>query len=75
MFYFNDDNSYNDIREKSLNQWLNEMAEHDDIAVRCGVKLAKEYIKHLQDENEKLQHENALKNQYLKKLAIKSKKI
>ena len=41
--FIKDDNTYNDIREKSLNQWLDEMEKHEDIAVRGGVKLAREY--------------------------------
>lgn len=58
---------YNDIREKSFLQWLDEMEKHDDVAVRCGVKLAREYMQYLKDENEKLREENELKNSYLKK--------
>lgn len=42
--FIKEDNTYNDIREKSLLQWLNEMEKHEDLAVRGGVKLAKEYI-------------------------------
>ena len=34
-----EDNTYNDIREKSLLQWLDEMEQHEDIAVRSGSKL------------------------------------
>lgn len=68
MFY-KEDNSYNDIREKSLSQWLDEMEQHEDVAVRGGVKLAREYVKHLQDEIKKLQEENELKNSYLKKMS------
>lgn len=66
--FFPQDNTYNDIREKSLNQWLEEMEQHEDVAVRCGVRLCRDYIQHLQQENEKLRQENALKNSYLKKL-------
>ena len=33
------------------------MEKHDDVAVRCGVKLAREYMQYLKDENEKLQEE------------------
>ena len=29
------DNTYNDIREKSLMQWLDEMEQHSDVAVRA----------------------------------------
>lgn len=68
MFY-KEDNSYNDIRERSLLQWLDEMEQHEDVAVRGGVKLAREYVKHLQDEIKKLQEENELKNSYLKKMS------
>ena len=41
--YFAKKSEYNDIREKSFLQWLDEMEKHDDVAVRCGVKLAREY--------------------------------
>ena len=60
---------YNDIREKSLNQWLDEMEKHEDIAVRGGVKLAREYVQHLRDEIDRLKGENELKNSYLKKIS------
>lgn len=63
------DNSYNDIRQKSLNQWLDEMEKHEDIAVRGGVKLTRDYIQYLNDEIKRLKEENALKNEYLKKMS------
>lgn len=66
--YFTDKSEYNDIREKSLAQWLDEMEKHPDIAVRCGVKLAREYVEYLQNEIEKQKSENTLKAEYLKKL-------
>ncbi len=65
------DNTFNDIRQKSLEAWLAEMEQHDDIAVRGGVKLCRDYIKHLEDEKDKLKQENELKNSYLKKMAKK----
>ncbi|MBQ0028544.1 MAG: hypothetical protein KBS96_08070 [Lachnospiraceae bacterium] len=68
MAWFNDDNTYNDIRERSLKQWLKEMSEHDDIAVRGGVKLANDYIEHLKKENMSLNEEIELRNKYLKKI-------
>ncbi len=67
--FVKDDNTYNDIREKSLNQWLDEMEKHEDIAVRGGVKLAREYVQHLREEIDRLQGENELKNSYLKKIS------
>lgn len=63
-----EDNTYNDIREKSLLQWLDEMENHEDVAVRGGVKLCREYMQYLKDKNEKLKEENELKNFYLKKM-------
>ena len=67
--FIKEDNTYNDIREKSLLQWLDEMEQHEDVAVRGGVKLCREYIKYLKNKNGKLQQENDLKNDYLKKMS------
>ena len=66
--YFTDKSEYNDIREKSLNQWLDEMEKHPDVAVRGGVKLTREYVRYLQEEIERLHRENDLKAEYLKKI-------
>lgn len=67
--FLQEDNTYNDIRQKSLNQWLDEMEKHEDVAVRCGVKLTREYIQYLNDEINRLNEENQLKNEYLKKMS------
>ena len=71
--FIKEDNTYHDIREKSLLQWLAEMELHEDIAVRGGVKLCREYMQYLKERNKKLEEENELKNQYLKKMAQKIK--
>lgn len=71
--FFEEDNSYNEIREKSLEQWLTDMEKHSDIEVRGGIPLVRSYLKTLKDENAKLQEENELKNQYLKNMAKKYK--
>jgi hypothetical protein len=63
------DNTYNEIRDKSMKQWLSEMETHEDIAVRGGVKLTREYIQYLKDENDRLREEIELKNSYLKKMS------
>lgn len=67
--FFREDTTFNDIRKKSLLQWLDEMEQHEDIAVRGGVRLCREYMQHLEEKNRKLEEENALKNQYLKKMS------
>lgn len=74
-----DDTTYNDIREKSLQQWLDEMEKHEDVAVRTGVRLAREYVGYLKEKTVRLEEENRLKNDYLKKIgseyrALKNKK-
>lgn len=67
--FFREDTTYNDIREKSLMHWLSEMEKHEDLAVRGGVKLCREYMQYLKEKNRKLEEENELKNQYLKRMA------
>lgn len=67
--FFEKDTTYNDIREKSLMQWLDEMEASDDLVAHGGVTLAREYIQHLKDEIRRLEHENELKNTYLKKFS------
>ena len=67
--FIQDDTTYNDIRRKSLFQWLEEMEQHEDIAVRGGIKLCREYIQHLDEKNKRLEQKNELKNSYLKKMS------
>ena len=66
-----EDNAYNEIREKSLLQWLDEMEKHEDVAVRGGVKLCREYMQSLKDKNGRLKEEIEQKNSYLRKMAGK----
>lgn len=62
------DNTFNELRDKSIKQWLDGMAKHDDIEVRGGVKVTKEYIDGLKKKITSLENENKLKDKYLKKL-------
>lgn len=63
------DDTYNNIRKRSLEQWLSEMEKHEDVAVRGGVKLTREYIAHLEEEINRLKEECKLKDSYLKKIS------
>lgn len=63
------DDTYNNIRKRSLEQWLSEMEKHEDVAVRGGVKLTREYIAHLEEEINRLKEECQLKDSYLKKIS------
>ena len=71
--FIKEDTTYNDIREKSLLSWLDEMEQHEDIAVRGGVTLCIEYVQYLKQKVSQLEHENELKNQYMRKIAKKNK--
>lgn len=62
-----EDTTYNDLRKNSFFSWLDELEQNEDIAVRGGVKLAREYVAHLEDEIDKLKESNELKKEYLKK--------
>lgn len=71
--FIKEDNTYNDIREKSLLQWLEEMEQHEDVAVRSGVRLCREYMQYLKKQNKKLEEEKDLKDFYLKKMLKKDR--
>ena len=69
-----EDNTYNEIREKSVRQWLDEMSQHEDIAVRGGVKVTREYMDELKRQIQVLEEKCALKDEYLKKLKERNNK-
>lgn len=66
--FIKEDNTYNDIREKSIRQWLDDMSDHQDLAVRGGVKVTRDYIDYLKQKIKLLEEKNKLKDEYLKKL-------
>lgn len=67
--WITEDNTYNEIRERSMKQWLNELAESDDIVNRGGARLTLDYLEHLDRRIKMLEEKNALKDKYLKKLS------
>ena len=64
-----EDNTFRDLRERSLLKWLEDMEKHEDMDVRGGVRLCRDYIQYLKDENTRLKELNELKNTYLKRLS------
>ena len=70
--FIKEDNTYNEIREKSIRQWLKEMSEHPDVVVRGGVPVTTDYIDYLKRQIEELEEKNRLKDDYLKKLKMKN---
>lgn len=73
MFIIPEDNTYNDIREKSIMQWLDEMERNEAVEVRGGVKVTRDYIGYLKKQIEVLEEKNKMKDEYLKKLREKTK--
>ena len=47
MWQQQEDNTYNDLRENSIRQWLEDMSRHEVVAVRGGVKVTAEYLEDL----------------------------
>lgn len=76
MWQPQEDNTYNDLRENSIRQWLEDMSRHEDVAVRGGVKVTAEYLedlkKHLKKQIRQLEEKCALKDAYLKKMKEKA---
>lgn len=72
--FVKEDNTYNEIREKSIRQWLQEMSVHEDVAVRGGVKVTEDYLNYLKAQTQELERKNKLKDEYLKKMREKKSK-
>lgn len=66
------DLTYRNICERSFKQWLSEMEQHEDLAVRGGVKLARDYVAILEKEKKELEEKNAMKDDFLRKLKKKT---
>lgn len=72
MWQQQEDNTYNDLRENSIRQWLEDMSRHEDVAVRGGVKVTAEYLEDLKKQIRQLEEKCALKDAYLKKMKEKA---
>ncbi len=73
MFITKEDNTYNEMREKSMMQWLEQLKDCDDVVNKHGAKLTIEYIAHLNKKIKELEHSNALKDEFLKRMKNKYK--
>lgn len=63
-----EDNTYNELRDQSIQKWLEDMSQHEEVAVRGGVQVTRDYILDLKKKIMMLESKNELKNQYLKKM-------
>ena len=71
MFKIEENNTYNDIREKSLMSWLAGVQDTGSYIDACGAKLAVEYIQYLKEKIEILEEKNRIRDQHLKKIKQK----
>ena len=72
MFFGQVDRTFENLRERSVEQWLEDIDGHEDLVVRGGVKVTREYIADLKKQIENLKRSNALKDQFLKQMKQKS---
>ena len=71
MFRIPEDNTFNEIREKSLMSWLAQVRAEGNYEDASGAELAMDYIQFLQDKVKKLEEKNRLKERYLKQMKKK----
>lgn len=71
MFKLPEDNTYNDIREKSLMSWLKQVQAEGSYIDACGAKLAIEYVQYLEDKITRLERKNALMESHMRKMKQK----
>ena len=66
-----EDTTFEDLCANSVKEWLSEMEGHDDLTVRGGVKLTRDYISSLKRKIAMLEEKNMLKDNYLRKMSGK----
>lgn len=69
--YIKEDNTYSEMIEKSVMQWLEETMKSEDIVNKNGAKVTLEYIEYLNKQIKALEDKNALKDEFLKRLKSK----
>lgn len=67
-----EDNTYQEMIERSTMQWLEQSLESEDLVVRHGAKLTLEYIQQLNKKIKELEDKNALKDEFLRRLKNKN---
>lgn len=66
-----EDNTFHELREKSIDQWIEAISQHEDVVVRGGAVATKDYIDDLKKKIANLENQNKLKDTYLRKLKAK----
>ena len=63
-----EDHTYNETRERAVLQWLEEIETHEDLVVRDGVRVTRDYILYLKKKIEEMGSLNRQKDAFLKRL-------
>lgn len=63
-----EDNTYNEMKGRTILKWLNDLSENDNKVNSSGAKVTLEYIEYLNRKIKELEAKNNLKDDYLKKL-------
>ena len=63
-----EDNTYNETRERAVLQWLEEIETYEDLVVRDGVRVTRDYILYLKKKIEEMESLNRQKDTFLKRL-------
>ncbi|MDO5517914.1 MAG: hypothetical protein Q4F66_10185 [Clostridium sp.] len=63
-----EDNTYNEMKGRTILNWLNGQIEAGDKINSSGAKVTLEYIDYLNRKIKALEDKNALKDEYLKKI-------
>ena len=69
--FVQEDKTFENLRERSVEQWLCDIEDHEDLLVRGGVKVTREYIADLKKQIENLKAGSELKDQFLKQMKDK----
>ncbi|MGL4343561.1 MAG: hypothetical protein ACRCTE_00035 [Cellulosilyticaceae bacterium] len=70
--YIKEDNTYQEMIQKSAHKWLEELTASDDLVNKHGAKLTLEYIAYLDKKIKQLEDNNKLKDEFLRRLKAKS---
>lgn len=63
-----EDNTYNATRERAVLQWLEEIETHEDLVVRDGVRVTRDYIIYLKKKIAEMESLDRQKDTFLKRL-------
>ena len=73
--FIKEDNTYNELNRKAVEQWLLLKQEAPECVDRDGAKVTAAYIGQLNQKIRELETKNALKDRFLKKLKLEKEAL